>query len=104
MSAKRTSSPSPKSHRWALILSGVMPGLGQFYNGDWLKGVGFFIGGVLLSNLAFSDISLEAILAGTMRISISLLIRLSVLTAFWVWSIYDADRSARRKNALLPSA
>src|SRR5207244_13362503 len=26
------------------ILSGILPGLGQFYNRQWLKGVGFLLG------------------------------------------------------------
>ena len=95
---------SPKSNRWAFILSGLAPGLGQFYNQDWLKGVGFFIGGLLLSNLALADLSVEAIMMGKVQFSISLLIRLVLLSVFWVWSIVDADRSAQRKNALLASS
>jgi hypothetical protein len=95
---------SRKSHRVALLLSGVMPGLGQFYNEDWLKGAGFFIGGIFLSNLALAELSLEAIIKGRVQFSASLLIRLALLTAFWVWAIYDADRSSRRKNALLPTS
>src|SRR3989442_16041906 len=30
------------------ILSGVLPGLGQFYNRQWLKGVGFLLGALVV--------------------------------------------------------
>lgn len=40
-----------KSPFWATIFSGLIPGIGQIYNGDWLRGIfwliitpGFWIG------------------------------------------------------------
>src|SRR3989442_11854198 len=33
------------------ILSGVLPGLGQFYNRQWLKGVGFLLGTLIVDGV-----------------------------------------------------
>ena len=39
----------PKNPAIAGVLSGVMPGLGQFYCRQWGKGAGFLIGAVVVS-------------------------------------------------------
>ncbi|HLG23032.1 MAG TPA: hypothetical protein VI382_09465 [Candidatus Manganitrophaceae bacterium] len=94
-----------KSNRVAFILSGLMPGLGQFYNQDWLKGIGFFIGAIVMTEISLSGISWEMIFRGDTPVSFgSLLFRLAALAAFWIWSIVDADRSAQRKNAAASSS
>lgn len=89
--------PKKKSNQIAFILSGIHPGLGQFYNEDWAKGIGFFVGAFFLFGLLLPESYLE-ILRGKVPLSWNLISRLLVLAAFWGLSIYDADRSAKRKT------
>ena len=67
-----------KDSNLAAIMSFIVPGLalGQFYNGDLLKGVVMFVGAVILS---FTVIGYLAI---------------------WVWSIVDAYRVAKGSQSL----
>src|SRR5437667_5071046 len=43
------------------ILSGVLPGLGQFYNRQWGKCVGFLLGMVIPMVVLLSSVNLEAL-------------------------------------------
>jgi hypothetical protein len=78
----------------ALILSGIFPGLGQFYNRHLLKGAIFLVLGLALSWLAGraapSDPSALARPGG------ALIASLCALLAVWLWSIIDAWRTAGR--------
>ena len=78
----------------ALILSGIFPGLGQFYNRHLLKGAIGLVLGLALSWLAGrtapSDPSALARPGG------ALLASLCALLAVWLWSIIDAWRTAGR--------
>lgn len=89
-----------KSNQIAFILSGIQPGLGQFYNEDWVKGICFFVSFFFLSGLLLPESYLD-ILRMKVPMTGNLLLRLLVLAIFWGVSIYDADRSAKRKNAAL---
>ena len=89
-----------KSNQIALLLSGIHPGLGQFYNEDWLKGLVFFVGSLILTAYLLPESYLD-ILRMKIRVTGDLLLRLLLLGAFWGLSIYDADRSAKKKNAAL---
>lgn len=60
----------------ATVLSLVVPGLGQFYNGEPGKGTAIFLGVVL-------SVQLLAVLVGFLS-----------LPALWGWGIYDAYHSA----------
>lgn len=91
-----------KSNQIAFILSGIHPGLGQFYNEDWLKGVVFFVGFFFLSAFLLPESYLD-ILRMKVPITGDLLLRLFLLAVFWALSIYDADRAAKRRNASLPA-
>jgi hypothetical protein len=88
----------PKSNQLALILSGILPGLGQFYNEDWIKGAGFFIASTLLDGLLFPENYLD-ILRLKVSLTADIVGKLLVLGVFRAWAIYDADRSVKRKNA-----
>ncbi|MGA9994552.1 MAG: hypothetical protein WBP93_04010 [Pyrinomonadaceae bacterium] len=57
----------------ALLLSMLLPGIGQFYNGDVGKGIGFMIGFFLLIGFGIGII-------------------------FWIWAMIDAYRSATNIN------
>ena len=78
----------------ALILSGVFPGLGQFYNRQPVKGVLFLVvGGVLswlLGRLTPTDPR------ALVRPEASFFVLLAVLLAVWLWSAIDAWRVAGR--------
>jgi len=92
-----------KSNQIAFILSGIHPGLGQFYNEDWGKGIAFFVSFFFLSGLLLPESYLD-ILRMRVPMTGSLFLRLLVLGAFWAFSIYDADRSAKKKKKAALSA
>jgi len=78
----------------ALILSGVFPGLGQFYNRQPRKGTTFLVAGVVLSwffGRAVPTASLTLIRPGA-----DLIVPLCVLLLVWLWSVIDAWRVAGR--------
>lgn len=79
----------------AALLSAILPGLGQFYNRDWMKGIGFLIVGFLLSGLAAQQISVDVLMAGDPSRAWRPLFLLLVLLGFMIWSIVDAYRSAK---------
>ena len=69
-----------KSAGLAGVFSFVIPGLGQVYNGQFGKAVGFILG---------------AIVTGTF---IPTIIGAVLFVAVWVWGILDAYQSAERMN------
>ena len=81
----------------ALMLSGVIPGLGQLYNGDRLKAFLFFAFASLAAfgpwNPLDVDIDLDSPLAGLMQVLVSSLPFLAIT----LWSVVDAYRVARSK-------
>ena len=85
------------------ILSGVLPGLGQFYNRQWGKGIGFLGGIIALSVVVSSSVDPKALeqAAGTGTTPdglglIFLLLVVSLVVA--LWSITDAARTAKRSQ------
>jgi TM2 domain-containing membrane protein YozV len=86
-----------KSPRVALILSALFPGLGQFYNRHWFKGLGFFIGSGMISGIVSESISVDDIASGTVSGAGQALVFLLALLGLLIWSMVDAYRSA--KNA-----
>ena len=76
----------------ALILSGVFPGLGQFYNRQPGKGAAFLAAGLVLSwvfGRAVPTAPLELL-----QPEARLVVPLCVLLLVWLWSIIDAWRVA----------
>ncbi|MDV0443492.1 DUF5683 domain-containing protein [Methanorbis rubei] len=71
-----------KSPFLALILSFFIPGLGQVYNGQILKGIGYFILTVILAFLSVITLGLLFI----------------VYFIWWIWNIYDAYHTAVKIN------
>ena len=92
----------------AAFLSAVFPGLGQWYNGERLKGVGFFTAaGILLvwagTSLPSEDSLLQALergepVDGMGRIAVILVVVLVIAC----WSIVDAWRSGARLQRNAP--
>jgi len=82
------------------ILSGVLPGLGQFYNRQWLKGVGFLLGTLVVDGVL-------GVTAGMIKFFQSgappentgqFLFGSLIVLALVIWSITDAARTAKRSQ------
>jgi hypothetical protein len=76
----------------ALVLSGIFPGLGQFYNRQHVKGgLSVIVAGVLswLIGRAMPAEPLALVHPGA-----ALTVPTVVLLALWLWSIVDAWRAA----------
>jgi len=86
-----------KYNELAFILSGFLPGLGQFYNGEWKKGCAFLVADAVLKPYLLPEAWLE-ILRGNIPFSFGLVARIVTFASFRVWAVYDADRSARKIN------
>jgi hypothetical protein len=100
MNAMETKAKNP----WvAGILSAVLPGLGQFYNRQLGKGVGFLIGFLVLAGILVFSIDLQmldkAMASGAQPENLWLLLAVEVLLLILViWSITDAARTAKHSQ------
>jgi hypothetical protein len=80
------------------VLSGLVPGLGQFYNREWLKGAGFLVGLLVLEGMLGVSAEMMKALQGTPPAnSGAFLLRSLAVLAFALWSIMDAVRTAKRQ-------
>ncbi len=79
----------------ALILSGIFPGLGQFYLRAWGKGVIFLIAGATASWALGRLVSAQDLLAGVVPHPLAALSAGLALLALFVWSMADAWIAAR---------
>ena len=77
----------------ALALSGIFPGLGQFYNHQPVKGAGFVVAGVGLSWLAGRAVPDD--LLAMNPLGMDLVLPMGLLLVVWCWSLIDAWRVAR---------
>jgi len=80
----------------ALILSGVFPGLGQFYNRQPIKGAVFLGLGVALSWLVARTVPLDPLELVERGIGPAASLAVLVLLAIWLWSVVDAWRGVDR--------
>ncbi len=83
------------SHRrqWiALILSGIFPGLGQFYLRAWWKGLAFFLASLAITWALGEVMSVEDLVAGNPAHPFATLALLLALLAAFLWSVIDAWR------------
>jgi hypothetical protein len=76
----------------ALILSGVFPGLGQFYNRQHVKGGLFFVVAAVLSWFTGREVPVDPLALAQPRVT--LVLPLLALLGLWLWSIIDAWRTA----------
>ncbi len=103
----------PKNPNYAVIFSALLPGAGQIYNEQWLKGIGMLV--VTLISLGYFLQFYQQMRATTVptfwqvqhqleRASVGeiLLLLFSGLLAFciWTWSILDAYKTARKFQQL----
>jgi len=70
----------------AAVLSGILPGAGQLYNRQWLKGIGFLVSVMVLSAFVRRQMPLS-------EPSAKVLLALVVILVLAVWSVVDAYRS-----------
>ena len=83
------------------LLSGLLPGLGQFYNRQLRKGAGFLLAflaltGLLIGGVDRKDLD-QALASGTMPDNIGTLLILELLIlGLLIWSIADAARTAKK--------
>jgi hypothetical protein len=90
----------------AFVLSGIFPGLGQFYNRQPLKGTAFAVAGAVLPWLIGralpSDLAVQNLLLAQKPppveslLSMALMLPLCLLLIIWGWSLIDAWRAAGR--------
>jgi len=78
-----------------VALSLVLPGLGQLYNREYLKGVLFIMPGAVLTWLLFRAIPADLVALARPNPTRTLLMVL--LLALWLWAIIDAWRVAGRQ-------
>lgn len=83
------------------LLSSVLPGLGQLYNRQWRKGVGFLAGIIALTVVLSGSVDPKALEhaaeAGKTPDNLGLIFLLLLVSfAVAVWSIADAARTARK--------
>ena len=72
----------------AAVLSGILPGAGQFYNRQWLKGIGFLVPILVLSAFVRPEMLLP-------EPSSMAVLTLVVLIGLAIWSVIDAYRSSK---------
>ena len=78
----------------ALTLSGVFPGLGQFYNRQPFKAAAFLAAGLVLSWLSGRAVPADP--RALAQPGTLLVVLLCALLIIWFWSILDAWRAAGR--------
>jgi TM2 domain-containing membrane protein YozV len=94
---KASISDNPKkSPIIAAVTSFFVPGLGQIYNGDLIKGLAFIIIGIILVLLAFVFV-IPAMMAPAL-LEFVLILSIPYLV-FWAYNIYDAYTTADKINS-----
>jgi arabinogalactan oligomer / maltooligosaccharide transport system permease protein len=90
----------------ALILSGLLPGLGQVYNNQIVKGIIFFAINIIISMMAYGpfmkfmkSFGSPEDLSGDMSLLYKLLIYSSAGTLVLIVAMIDAKRSADKLNS-----
>jgi hypothetical protein len=94
-----------KNPALAGILSGVMPGLGQFYCRQWGRGAGFLVGALAIDGgFGVSSGTLELLQSFGSPIPSdmlgTLLLGMLFFLAVAIWSILDAVRTAKKSSRL----
>ena len=90
---------NPAGRRRAIVaffLSGVFPGLGQFYNQQALKGGAFLVAGIALSWLIGRVVPTDLMALASAQVGVDAILFLCLLLAIWLWSAIDAWRVGMR--------
>ncbi len=91
----------PRKPHHALLMSLVLPGFGQLYNGCANRGIFLFLGFVILSGPSLAVAALYLPAPWTVLVSAQSL--LSAL-AIWIYGMVDAWRTAKRQTDYTPLA
>jgi TM2 domain-containing membrane protein YozV len=84
--------PARRKDPWVAAMLAIIPGMGHFYLGHNMKGVGFLAG---IAGLQFFGIDLDLTVIGA---AIGVPLELGGGT-LWVYSIVDAYRTAKRMES-----
>ena len=90
---------NPTGRRRAIVaffLSGVFPGLGQFYNRQPLKGGAFLVAGIALSWLIGRVVPADLMALASGSVGTDAILLLCLLLAIWLWSAIDGWRVGMR--------
>ena len=92
---------APKNPTLAGVLSGLVPGLGQFYCRQWGKGAGFLIGALAIDGgFGVSSGMLDLLKSFGSPVPSEIMWKLLLGSALFlgvaIWSILDAVRAAKR--------
>lgn len=82
-----------KNPRIAVIASFFIPGLGQIYNGEIVKGIAFIIIGTIFGLLGIA-LTGPAIMAPVLFGFV--LVILVIYFIFWIYNLYDAYNTAEK--------
>ncbi len=89
-----------RRRQWiALILSGVFPGLGQFYLRAWGKGAAFLTAGIAAVWVLEQLVSVQDLMTGLLPNPGATLGVLLILLAVFLWSVIDAWHSGGTPRA-----
>ena len=91
----------PRHALTAAVMSSVLPGFGQFYNGELNKAIWLFLCFALLSIPGIVFLSLH--LPGGLMIP-ALVLSLLTTLAIWLYGIVDAWRQARLRQDYIPES
>ena len=90
---------NPTGRRRAIVaffLSGVFPGLGQFYNHQPVKGGAFLLAVIALSWLIGRAVPTDLMALASASVGTEAILLLCLLLAIWLWSVIDAWRVGMR--------
>jgi hypothetical protein len=95
---------STKNPVVAGFLSGVVPGLGQFYCRRWRKGLAFLIGATVLDGIlgvsaGFIDLFTAILSGGPPQDPLVVTLKSLPLVAIAGWSVVDAVKTTREGSA-----
>ncbi len=80
----------------ALVLSGILPGLGQFYLRAWKKGAAFLVAGGAAVWALGQLVSMQDLMTGILPHPLATQGVLVTLLVVFLWSMLDAWRSGAR--------
>jgi signal peptidase I len=85
----------PRKPLLAALMSAILPGLGQLYNGDWHKALWLLLGFALLTVPAIAVVALYLPPSWTLT---ALVLGLLLLVIVWLYGVINAFRTARRQQ------
>jgi signal peptidase I len=91
----------PRKPLLALLMSLVLPGFGQLYNGEPNRAIWFFLA---YCALGVPGVAVIALYLPSSLMLAALLVTLCLILALWIYGMVDAWKSARRQPDYVPRA